>query len=85
MDKKKILESEDIDKAIEEIKNSKFEMINYWKILILEWIENSNEQCDEAIDITMEQIEQIAENLMNNDIMWNVIDEEISNEIFMIK
>ncbi len=81
MDENKILDSENIDKEIEKLKNEKFTGINYWKILLLEWIENYNEN-NEPMNVTMEQVEKVADNLMNNDRMWNVIDEEIDNEMF---
>lgn len=50
---------------------------DYWKYVVMEQLLMREEE----INITEEQIEEIAENIMNNDTIWQEIDFEISNAI----
>ncbi len=51
---------------------------DYWKYLIMEHLLMKGE---EEIGITEEQIEEMADNIMFNDNLWQEIDEEIENMI----
>lgn len=51
---------------------------DYWKYLIMERLLMKGE---EEIGITEEQIEEMADNIMFNDNLWQEIDEEIENMI----
>lgn len=51
---------------------------DYWKYLIMEHLLMKGE---EEIGITEEQIEEMADNIMFNDNLWQEIEEEIENMI----
>lgn len=51
---------------------------DYWKYLIMEHLLMKGK---EKIGITEEQIEEMADNIMFNDNLWQEIDEEIENMI----
>lgn len=51
--------------------------VDYWKYVVMEQLLMR----DEEINITEEQIEEIAESIMDNDTLWQEIDFTISNAI----
>lgn len=50
---------------------------DFWKYVVMEQLLMREEE----INITEEQIEEIAESIMDNDTIWQEIDFEISNAI----
>lgn len=50
---------------------------DFWKYVVMERLLMREEE----INITEEQIEEIAENIMDNDTLWQEIDYTVSNAI----
>lgn len=54
---------------------------DFWKVTVLQTVENNNFNYEEQINVTMKQVDNIVENLLNNDYMWDIIDAEIRREL----
>lgn len=76
----------DYDKVKEDLEeiNKRQNGKEYWKMLVLGTLENLMEVGKEY-KITDENVNKIVENLMSNEIIWEVIDEQICNELFNYK
>lgn len=76
----------DYDKVKEDLEeiNKRQNGKEYWKMLVLGALENLMEVGKEY-KITDENVNKIVENLMSNEIIWEVIDEQICNELFNYK
>jgi len=77
------LDYDKIKEDLEEI-NKRQNGKEYWKMLVLGTLENLMEVGKEY-KITDENVNKIVENLMSNEIIWEVIDEQICNELFNYK
>ena len=52
----------------------------YWVYLLIETIINNSERFENK-SFSMEEINNMAENIMNNDYLWQTIDLELWNEL----
>ena len=52
----------------------------YWVYLLIETILNNSERFENK-SFSMEEINNMAENIMNNDYLWQTIDLELWNEL----
>lgn len=52
----------------------------YWVYLLIETIINNSERFENK-SFSMEEINNMAENIMNNDYLWQTIDVELWNEL----
>lgn len=55
--------------------------VRFFKCLIVSFLENISQTGDYKYSISEEEINKIANNLMNNNVVWEVIDEHISQEL----
>lgn len=58
---------------------------NYFKTLIIDYINNIEDYGEYIYKIKEEDIENIIDNLIENDLIWDTIDTEISQELFKFK
>lgn len=75
------MEQLNLSEVRKELNRIKTESKNYWKTLILGALENYME-VGKVYNITMQNIENIVDNMINNDEVIILIDKEISNELF---
>ncbi len=78
MEKEKFLDENMIN---EELDRLNIDGREFWKTLILQRIETNNDNNEEQIKVTMEQVEEIIDNVLENDYLWDVLESEVMNEI----
>ena len=78
IDKNKKLNYEEIKELNNKIQDIKNE---YWKSIVIGFIENVMEVGDYNYSISENEIEKVADEISRNDIIWEVIDEHISQEL----
>lgn len=74
------LSLDDINNELEKL-NSNVNRNNYWKMIVLEVIQNNMEQSDFNIKVTREDIDRIVSNIGENYYLWQEIDAEINRVI----
>lgn len=78
IDKNKKLNYEEIKELNNKMQDIKNE---YWKSIVVGFIENVMEVEDYNYSISENEIEKVADEISRNDIIWEVIDEHISQEL----
>lgn len=77
-DKNKKLNYKEIKELNNKMRDIKDE---YWKSIVIGFIENVMEVGDYNYSISENEIEKVADEILRNDIIWEVIDEHISQEL----
>ena len=79
IDKNKKLNYEEIKELNNKMQDIKNE---YWKSIVVGFIENVMEIGDYNYNISENDIEKIANEILQNNVIWEVIDEHISQELW---
>lgn len=78
IDKNKKLNYEEIKELNNKMQDIKNE---YWKSIVVGFIENVMEIGDYDYNISENEIEKVANEILQNNVIWEVIDEHISQEL----
>ena len=79
IDKNKKLNYEEIKELNNKMQDIKNE---YWKSIVVGFIENVMEVGDYDYNISENEIEKVANEILQNNVIWEVIDEHISQELW---
>ena len=80
------MENKELCKLINKIiKNNKNITHDFFKLLILDFIENVQELEEYKYNITENQVDEIATDIIGDDYIWEQIDMEIGEKLFKFR